>query len=117
MNATNLDSLKSYSIQVSTSNSNLGFDGGCTDQQEDATVSAGDTSHTSTLTLRACTTGGGIVTATLLHDGASVDTDTHSLTVTTAAASAYSAYSDDKDFRTRQHHGPGHGRRIYGRSV
>ena len=43
---------------------------------------AGDTSHTSTLTLRACSTGGGIVTATLLHDGASVDTDTHSLTVT-----------------------------------
>ena len=83
VNATNLDSSKSYSIQVSTSNSNLGFDGGCTDQQEDATVSAGDTSHTSTLTLRACTTGGGIVTATLLHDGASVDTDTHSLTVTT----------------------------------
>ena len=84
VNATNLDSLKSYSIQVSTSNSNLGFDGGCTDQQEDATVSAGDTSHTSTLTLRACSTGGGIVTATLLHDGASVDTDTHPLTVTTA---------------------------------
>ena len=91
MNATNLDSLKSYSIQVSTSNSNLGFDGGCTDQQEDATVPAGDTSHTSTLTLRACSTGGGIVTATLLHDGASVDTDTHSITVTTTAASTYSA--------------------------
>ena len=63
--ATNLDSSKSYSIQVSTSNTNLGFTadaptaGGC-DRP------AGDTSHTSTLTLRACSTGGGIVTATLL---------------------------------------------------
>ena len=83
VSATNLDSSKSYSIQVSTSNTNLGFDGGCTDQQDEATVPADDTSHTSTLTLRACSTGGGIVTATLLQDGASVDTDTHSLTVTT----------------------------------
>ena len=81
----NLDASKSYSIQVSTSNSNLGFNSGCTDRQENATVPAGDTSHTSTLTLRACSTGGGIVTATLLHDGASVDTDTHSITVTTTS--------------------------------
>ena len=33
VNATNLDSLKSYSIQVSTSNTNLGFNGGCTDRR------------------------------------------------------------------------------------
>ena len=56
VNATNLDSSKSYSIQVSRSNSNLGFDGGCTDQQEDATVSAGNNgAHSASFTLHACT--------------------------------------------------------------
>ena len=81
--ASNLVSSASYDIQVSTNNANVGFDAGCADQEDDVTVPAGDTSHTSTFTLHACSTGSGTVTATLSRDGSTVDTDTHSLTVTT----------------------------------
>ena len=83
VSAADLDSSETYTVQVTTSNANVGFNGGCTDRQEDATVSAGDTSHSSTLTLHACSAGAAVVTATLLKDGTSVDTATHSLTVTT----------------------------------
>ena len=40
VSASHLDSSESYTIRVTTNNANIGFDGSCSDQQEDATVPA-----------------------------------------------------------------------------
>ena len=41
VSASHLDSSESYTIRVSTNNANIGFTSGCSDQQEDATVTGG----------------------------------------------------------------------------
>ena len=75
----------SYSLRVTTDNANTGFDSGCTDRQDDLTITLGDTSHTASLTLHGCTAPGGIVTATLLQGTATVATATAEITVTTSS--------------------------------
>ncbi len=106
VNASNLDSSKSYTIDVSTDDSNIGFDSNCTEPQEEATVQS-NTSHTSSLTLYGCShrrRNGNRDPFTRRLDGRHRYPP---LNRNNSAASAYSAYSDDTDFRTRQHDGPG----------
>ena len=82
VSASHLDSLESYTIRVTTNNANIGFDSNCSDQQEDATVTAGVTSYTTnTLTLYGCATTDGTVTATLLSGANTIDTATQTVTV------------------------------------
>ena len=84
--ASNLDSSKTYTIRVTTDNTNIGFSDDCTDQQEDPTVPANIPSHTtSTITLYGCATTGGTVTATLSSGGNTIDTATHDVTVQPAS--------------------------------
>ena len=72
--ASNLDSSKTYTIRLTTDNTNIGFIDDCTDQQEDPAVPSSITSHTtSTITLYGCATTGGTVTATLSSGGNSSD--------------------------------------------
>ena len=80
--ANDLDSLTTYTIRVTTDSSNIGFSSDCTDQQDDPTVPASITSHTtSDITLYACTADGGTVTATLLVGGSSLATAEQDVTV------------------------------------
>ncbi len=80
--ASNLDSSATYTIRVTTDNTNIGFSNDCTDQQEDPAVPSSITSHTtSTITLYGCATTGGTVTATLSSGGNTIDTATHDVTV------------------------------------
>ena len=60
-------STNSYSLRVTTDNSNTGFDSGCTDRQDDVNIPSDSTSYTATFTLHGCTAPGGAVTATLLQ--------------------------------------------------
>ncbi len=84
VSASNLISTNTYTLRVTTDNSNTGFDSGCTDVQEDVTISQGSASHTASLTLHGCTAPGGTVTATLLQGGTTVATETAEVTVTAA---------------------------------
>ena len=86
VSASDLDADARYTIQVTTDDADLGFDRGCTDRQEDVTVTAASTSHTATLTLHGCGAPGGTVTATLLSGGATIDTATQDVTVPNTAA-------------------------------
>ena len=64
-----------------TTNNGIGFDSNCSDQQKDETVPASHTSHSASLTLYACATTGGTVTATLLSDANTIDTATQTVSV------------------------------------
>ena len=78
--ASNLDSSASYTIDVSTDDTDIGFDSNCTDQDETADVQ-GQSLHNVSLTLYGCATAVGTVTATLSRDGSTVDTATQTVTV------------------------------------
>ena len=82
VSASNLVAANSYTIRVSTDGANIGFDTTCADRQEDTTVPAASTSHDAAFTLRACSTTGGTVTATLLEGTTAVATATQDVTVT-----------------------------------
>ena len=85
MNATNLDSSKSYTIDVSTDDTGIGFDSNCTVRDQTETVPS-NSPHTISLTLYGMChrrRNSNRTHATLSRDGSTVDTDTHSLTVTT----------------------------------
>ena len=94
VSASNLDSSTSYTIRVTTNNANIGFDNNCSDQQEDETVPASNTSHSASLTLYACNTTGGTVTATLLAGGNTIDTATQSVTVSIRPSIAFSGLAN-----------------------
>ena len=64
VSASNLATTTSYSIRVTTDDSDIGFDGACTDRQQDTTVPAASTSASAAFALHACRTPGGTVTAT-----------------------------------------------------
>ena len=68
MNATNLDSSASYTIDVSTDDTGIGFDSTCTNallnRQQTVDVQS-QSLHNVSLTLYGCATAGGTVTATL----------------------------------------------------
>ncbi len=83
VSASNLVSTNSYTIRVTTSNSDIGFNSTCSDRQEDFTVPSGSTSSSNSLTLYACNTTGGTVTASLRSGNSQVDSASQSVTVTT----------------------------------
>ena len=66
--ASNLVSSASYTIDVSTDDTDIGFDSNCSDREEEVTVQS-KTLHAVSLTLYGCATAGGTVTATLSRDG------------------------------------------------
>ena len=77
----NLDSLKSYTIEVTADNSDIGFNSDCTTLQQTSTVTAGEMSDSASFTLYGCDSTGGIVTAKLLSDGNTVVSDTQKVKV------------------------------------
>ena len=79
--ASDLVSSSRYTIEVTTSNSDIGFNSSCSDRREDITVPARRTSHTLNLTLYGCDTTGGMVTAKLKRGTAAVDTTTQKVAV------------------------------------
>ena len=81
VSASDLASSNDYTIRVTTSNSDIGFNSSCSDTQEDATVTSGSTSYSGTFTLYGCDTSGGTVTATLRRGSTIVDTATQVVTV------------------------------------
>ena len=83
--AFDLDSLDSYSLQVTTDGANLGFNSGCTDREETVTVPSEATSHEASFTLHGCAAPGGTVTATLFEGTATVGTATLEVTVEQAS--------------------------------
>ena len=88
--ASNLDSLTSYTIRVTTNNG-IGFDSNCTDQQDDPTVPANITSHTTgAITLHGCAATAGTVTATLLSGANTIDDATQTVTVKLRPSIAFS---------------------------
>ena len=93
VSASHLDSSESYTIRVTTNNG-IGFDSNCSDQQKDETVPASQTSHSASLTLYACATTGGTVTATLLSDANTIDTATQTVTVKIRPSIAFSGLED-----------------------
>ena len=74
--AFNLDPLSRYSIRVTTSGGDIGFNSDCTDNQEDITVPAGSSHYNFNVvpSLYACDAPAGMITATLLSGGATVYT-------------------------------------------
>ena len=78
--ASNLVSSASYTIDISTDDTGIGFDSDCSDREEEVTVQS-KTLHAVSLTLYGCATAGGTVTATLSRDGSTVDTATQTVTV------------------------------------
>ena len=79
---------------MTTNNANIGFDSNCSDQQEDETVPASNTSHSASLTLYGCSTTSGTVTATLLSGGNTIDTATQTVAVTLSPSIAFSGLED-----------------------
>ena len=82
VSASDLTPTNSYSIRVTTDNSNTGFNPTCTDRQDDVNIPLDSTSYTATFNLHGCTAPGGTVTATLLQGTATVATDTQDVAVT-----------------------------------
>ena len=80
VSASHLDSSTSYTIRVTTNNSDIGFDGTCL-LQKDATVPANSGSHSTDFTLHGCDAVSGVVTATLLSGANTIDTATQTVTV------------------------------------
>ena len=81
MSVDNLDSSKSYTIEVTTDDSDIGFNGDCTDQDGTSPAITGKTSDTASFTLYGCDSAGGIVTATLKSGGNTVVSDTQRVKV------------------------------------
>ena len=78
--ASNLVSSTSYTIDVSTDDTGIGFDSNCTNRDQTETVQS-NSPHTISLTLYGCASGDGTVTATLLSDGQEIASDTENVTV------------------------------------
>ena len=82
VSASHLSSSNSYSIRVTTNNSDIGFNNTCSDRQEDVGIPAGRTSYSKSLTLHGCDTTGGTVSAILRRDGTDIAVDSQHVTVT-----------------------------------
>ena len=80
--ASNLVSSNSYSIRVKTGSSHIGFDGACSDRQEDVAIPAGRTSYSASFTLHGCDEPGGTVSATLRIGNNSIAADSQHVAVT-----------------------------------
>ena len=77
VSASNMATTTSYTIRMTTDDSDIGFDATCADRQQDTSVPAASTSHSAAFTLHACRTPGGTVTAPP-PAGLSVDSSTES---------------------------------------
>ena len=88
--ASNLDTLTSYTLQVTTDGGGgIGFNPDCTDHEEEVTVPAGSASYTITadsLSLYGCGTAGGTVTATLLSGNTTIAEMSRVVTVQVAGS-------------------------------
>ena len=82
VSASHLSSSNSYSIRVTTNNSDIGFNNTCSDRQEDVDIPAGRTSYSKSLTLHGCDTTSGTVSAILRRDGTDIAVDSQHVTVT-----------------------------------
>ena len=82
VSASNLVSSNSYSIRAKTGNSDIGFDGACSDRQEDVAIPAGRTSYSASFTLYGCDAPGGTVSTTLRIGNNSVASDSQHVAVT-----------------------------------
>ena len=88
VSATHLDPSTSYKIKITMdddepgNNIGISFDSGCSDQEEEVTVSVGATSYTGDFNIEPCDGTNGTVTAKLLlADDTEVDSATHNVTV------------------------------------
>ena len=81
VSASDLVSSHSYTVRITTDNSDIGFNSSCSNRQEDATVQSGNTSYSGTFRLYGCDTADGTVTATLRRGTTTVDTDTQSVSI------------------------------------
>ena len=88
--ASNLDTLASYTLQVTTDGGGgIGFNPDCTDHEEEVTVPADSASYTITadsLSLYGCGTDGGTVTATLLSGNTTIAEMSRVVTVQVAGS-------------------------------
>ena len=81
VSASSLDENTTYTVWVSTNNSDIGFNDTCTDRQEDETENSSSTSFDPTFELYACDVTGGTVTASLRVGTTVVATVTQNVTV------------------------------------
>ena len=89
--ASHLTPNSSFFVEVRTSGAGLGFNADCTDRYEELTVERGSASASLPLTLYACETPGGTVTATLVKGARPTDTATLDVTVVDPPEDAPSA--------------------------
>ena len=87
--ASDLVSSSSYSIEVTTSNSDIGFNSSCSTTSRTITVPARRTSYSYSLTLYGCEATGGTVTATLKRGSTAVDTATQKVGVSSSTNTAF----------------------------
>ena len=98
----NLAASSSYTIQMSSTNGNIGFNAGCSLQQTDQTVPATQTSRIQTsFTLYGCAAATETITAKLLRGGTEVKTATQDVTVnaSTIAIEELDAPLNEEDSR------------------
>ena len=89
VSVTDLVSIRSYSIQVSTDDASIGFNSGCTQQVANVTVPSSRTQFSRTLTLYGCGTPGGTVTATLWQGSNRLTSTTEDVSVTSPPDTAF----------------------------
>ena len=77
----NLDSTKTYTIEVTADISDIGFNPDCTDLDATSAAITDKTSDSADFTLYGCDSAVGIVTATLKSGGSTVVSDTQKVTV------------------------------------
>ena len=82
--ASNLVSSSSYTIEVTTNNSDIGFNSSCSDRREDSAVPSNRTTHSASFTLYGCETTGGTVTAKLKRGSTTLDTATQKVDVSSS---------------------------------
>ena len=79
--ATNLTTNSSFYLELRTSSRNLGFNSGCSISSDEVVPARGQTTHSATFILHACTGPAGTVTAALIRGTRTVDTATFNVTI------------------------------------
>ena len=98
MSATSLDDDTTYTVRVTTNNSDIGFNDTCTDRLEDETENSSSTTYTPPdFTLYACDVTGGTVTASLRVGTTEVATATATVTVSYPGSIAFSGLDTSMD--------------------
>ena len=81
VSASDLLTYNSYTIEVTASDSDIGFNSGCSDLSDSEDTSAKSTAYTATFTLYGCRVGSGTVTAKLKQGSSTLDTASRTITV------------------------------------